>query len=67
MSGFFNIVNQFTELVQFAVFVISSIINNLSIYFTYVFQVMSMMPMPIYSLIASFLLINMLYLWFFHK
>lgn len=67
MSGFFNIVNQFTDLVQFAVFVISSIINNMSIYFAYVFQVMSMMPMPIYSLIASFLLINMLYLWFFHK
>ena len=67
MSGFFNILNQFTNFVSYIIYVVSSVINNLGTYIDYVYVVVSYMPETIYMYIASFVVINLLWMFFFHK
>lgn len=67
MTGFFNILNQFGNFVSFIIYVMSSIINNIGIYIGYVFTVTNAMPSQIYTVIASFLVLDFLFMIFFHK
>lgn len=67
MTGFFNILNQFGNFVSFIIYVMSSIINNLGTYISYVFTVTNAMPLPIYTVIASFVVLDFLFMIFFHK
>lgn len=67
MTGIFNIINQFGNFVTFIVYVMSSIINNIGIYVGYVFTVTQAMPLQIYTVIASFLVLDFLFMVFFHK
>lgn len=67
MSGFFNILNQFTAFVSYIVYVVSSMIDNLSSYLIYVFQVTNYMPDTIKIVVSSYIVLGFLYMIFFHK
>ena len=67
MSGFFNILNQFSAFVSYIIYVVSSMINNLSSYLMYVFQVTNYMPDTIKIVVSSYIVLGFLYMIFFHK